>query len=1016
MSRNCFSFLIFLLLCGFRLAAQMPVQPRITNQTIFVTVKEYAEVDPKISDGVIKISNSGTLSYVDLNGKYLFGENAKLRPGGAGFDYSRGQFSGGTAMVMRDASPNSIIFVDQKYLDLPTTYQKVSGFCEGIAMAEKPSGTSKACCYINSFGQEVFPSLSFSYTYFSENFAVSPLREGMRAFLDPNSKLWGFADANGKIVIKAQFSKVLPFSEGLAAVAITENWSEKWGFVDKQGQMKIPATFKKFPSSFSNGFAVVQTESGKMAYIDPTGKIVSPEFYQCNVFCDGYAFVNTEYCKTAVIDKNFNIVKTLGDNESFEIRGDNATSILEMPLFSSMLAVKPCNGAGIIFNAKGDILFQGADYSARFNNFYNGTLALTTLRIGKTNYSGFMNQKGEMQIVFIPEGTTLSPPDVPQTITAKLDVPQAPTAGKGTLSKSGNQGGSDAVAPVTKEYQLTLAVQPAEAGTATTAGAYLEGTKIMLSAKGTFPNKYKYSFEHWTDETGKVVSTQASFYFTMLSANTKLTAVFKEHSQHRLTLENANPEYGSTSGGGNFFTKEPFTIKAQAGEQRKFDGWYNGTSRYSTQATHSQPMPDADLHLVAKFLEKAPGMDYEPAVFLYTNVSPNDPKTGDFSIPQLEGGGMYKTGTKVTISAPAEFGGKVFEGWYKLTNRAEAAPVLTLKDKKRTFELTMPETSIAFYAYYVDKSGNAPVSGNTGTAGSSGTGGTTGTGVQPDTKPNSQGPLAPNRITDKTCKTYRFAGDYEFTLSAQSLAGIALSAAPVKIPATAYMEIHSCSDLSTLYTGDVMGAIFFDVDPIKIPNDFKTSTKFMEYAETLGGYVPAYFSPLYIYRITDQHIYAMGEGFAGADRKLSNFRSIGRIYRFEYSTTVENAIVLGKYQVYRHSVIRIEGLPMNKYEWVNPGLAESADRDYTAEPEKENRYKNCTFFPTDNAINIPWIAKPDVLKIFDASLKHPKSVDVGVDTWYDFMMMLNVEYEKLYKDLQKYEQPNTTTNTPLPTF
>ena len=912
--------------------AQAPIIPKVTDNTIFVAVKEYVEIDPVVNNGMIKISNSGILSYVDINGKTIFGEAPRLTAGGSSYDKSRGWFSGGSAMVARGSYPNlvqnTILFYDQKYFDLPATYQKVTGFCEGIAMAEKPSGSNKACCYINQMGQEVFPSLSFPYSYYSGNFKVSPLREGLRAFLEPSQGLWGYADENGKVIIKPQFSKALPFSEGLAAVAIKENYSDKWGFIDKTGKIIIPAVLKNFPSSFSEGLAVVKTESGKMVYIDKTGKTVSPEFYQCNVFHGGYAFINTDYCKTAVIDKSFQIVKIMGEKEQFEIQGDNAENILEMPFYDGVLAVKTCFGAGgLILNSKGDVLIKGTD-SDVFDNFYSCGLALAKLRIGDKWFSGFINKRGELQIVFVPEGTILSQPVFPKSYIAKFEEPNPPTAGKGTLAAPCGKQSNDAAIPVSKECRLTLVVRPAEAGTATTAGSYLEGTSILLTATGTFPNKYRYTFSHWENESKDTLSRQQSFYFTMPPKDTELTAVFNENPKRKLTI--AGDECGTVSGGGEFYVKEPFTIKAQVKEGNKFDGWYKGERLFSSQATLTQAMPDEDLHLIAKLCGKKPGSGYVPFVPQYP-----PPGTGG---------------------------------------------------------------------------GNPPP------------------------------PKFP--CTNEGCNVIcAYAGNYEFTLSSQSIAGFTNDAAPVKIPAMAYMEMHPCGDMPTAFAGNVTGVLYFDFDPVKTPDDMKKLKKYMESNEAMGDYLFLYYSPLYIYRITGQHIYAMGSGFMGVDKAPNEFWTPGRIYRFEYTISADNAVVLGKHQIYNNRIVRINGVPKNRYEWINPGLVRGTDlvgavidiakpllpdnirsitgtEDYIYEPEKENRYKGCTLKPVVNTMQyIPWIAKPNMLELLDKSLKHPKAVSIGVDNWYDMMMMIIQDnYEKLYRDLQNYDQPDAVTDNPLPTF
>ena len=59
-------------------------------------------------------------------------------------------------------------------------------------------------------------------------------------------------------------------------------------------------------------------------------------------------------------------------------------------------------------------------------------------------------------------------------------------------------------------------------GTISGAGTFAEGSSVPVTAT---PNG-SHSFVNWT-QNGKVVSTSASYMFTMPSANTTLTAHFK---------------------------------------------------------------------------------------------------------------------------------------------------------------------------------------------------------------------------------------------------------------------------------------------------------------------------------------------------------------------------------------------------------------------------------------------------------------------------------------------------------
>jgi hypothetical protein len=73
-----------------------------------------------------------------------------------------------------------------------------------------------------------------------------------------------------------------------------------------------------------------------------------------------------------------------------------------------------------------------------------------------------------------------------------------------------------------KQYKLSVTASPATYGTVSGAGTFAEGSSVAVTAT---PNG-SHSFVNWT-QSGKVVSTSASYTFTMPSANVALTAHFK---------------------------------------------------------------------------------------------------------------------------------------------------------------------------------------------------------------------------------------------------------------------------------------------------------------------------------------------------------------------------------------------------------------------------------------------------------------------------------------------------------
>ncbi|HUU50204.1 MAG TPA: WG repeat-containing protein, partial [Nitrospinota bacterium] len=77
---------------------------------------------------------------------------------------------------------------------------------------------------------------------------------GLAAVYLKEKQKWGYIDKTGKIVIKPEFYRVWPFSDGLAAVYVKEK--EKWGYIDKTGKVVIEPKFD-WASRFSEGLARV---------------------------------------------------------------------------------------------------------------------------------------------------------------------------------------------------------------------------------------------------------------------------------------------------------------------------------------------------------------------------------------------------------------------------------------------------------------------------------------------------------------------------------------------------------------------------------------------------------------------------------------------------------------------------------------------------------------------------------------------------------------------------------------
>jgi hypothetical protein len=87
-----------------------------------------------------------------------------------------------------------------------------------------------------------------------------------------STKLYGYIDKTGRLVIPPRFEYAGPFSEGLANVS---NCSKPF-FIDQAGAVVLRAPFDE-ASPFHGGLApVIRYEPGgaRTGYIDKTGKVV----------------------------------------------------------------------------------------------------------------------------------------------------------------------------------------------------------------------------------------------------------------------------------------------------------------------------------------------------------------------------------------------------------------------------------------------------------------------------------------------------------------------------------------------------------------------------------------------------------------------------------------------------------------------------------------------------------------------------------------------------------------------
>lgn len=170
------------------------------------------------------------------------------------------------------------------------------------------------------------------------------------------------------------------------------------------------------------------------------------------------------------------------------------------------------------------------------------------------------------------------------------------------------------------DYNVSVTVVPASAGTVTGDGVYHVGDEVTLTATASDG----YEFLNWRID-GSVVSSDNPFTFTMPAADVQLTAHFKEAGieTYTLTLAALPADGGTVVGGGEYEEGDVVAVSAIANSGYVFVNWTNETNDVvSTTASFNYTMPAANITLTANF-EALP--TYYTVTFTVTNIKNNEP-------------------------------------------------------------------------------------------------------------------------------------------------------------------------------------------------------------------------------------------------------------------------------------------------------------------------------------------------------------------------------------------------------
>jgi hypothetical protein len=233
------------------------------------------------------------------------------------------RFSEGLARVSVSGEFNSVGYINKEgRFVVPPRLSEGSDFHEGLAavIIEGPCRiTNGGSCERAEFQPEKLPATyTCRYTYIDKNGKpISDSRfddaeqfsEGLAAVrIGP---AWGYIDKSGRMVIPPKYQSAGAFSEGLAPVQL----ELKTGFIDHSGRIVIPPQFRS-AESFSNGRALIRVPSDRRLtsyyqFIDKTGRTAFPgSFTSAGGFISGLAPVAFSSGKVGWIDTSGKTVFT----------------------------------------------------------------------------------------------------------------------------------------------------------------------------------------------------------------------------------------------------------------------------------------------------------------------------------------------------------------------------------------------------------------------------------------------------------------------------------------------------------------------------------------------------------------------------------------------------------------------------------------------------------------------------------------------------------------------------------
>lgn len=290
--------------------------------------------------------------------------------------------------------PYYLLRPDGSVTRCPAEWIYPTEFVDGLAIVGIRKNYQINYKYITPDLKIAFPHLSPSAERFEDKAATTPpLSEGLRAYatkVDYNT-LWGYIDANGKIVIEPQFREARSFHCGRALVKDLEG--NKF-FIDKTGKKAYEPHWEKYDNVSdydSNICAAPGNRFDETDYYDLHGQKIRT-LKRGTPFHDGYAF-----CFVFDEARNKDIVRQVSKDFSIGREIGVTTGDFNRPSYdekgiahftSRMVDNGPCNGEYFFDYTIGPFSKEGLAPATMVTND------------GKTLYKGFVDTAGHFVLVY----------------------------------------------------------------------------------------------------------------------------------------------------------------------------------------------------------------------------------------------------------------------------------------------------------------------------------------------------------------------------------------------------------------------------------------------------------------------------------------------------------------------------------------------------------------------------------------------------------------------------------------